>query len=432
MGYQLAWTFFLVLLNGFFVAAEFAIVKIRSSQIELKLRKGHRLARVAKDIHNNLDAYLSAIQLGITVASLGLGWIGEKTMARLLIGVCRGLHITMIEPIVHQLAFPLAFLIIMVLHIVLGELVPKSLAIQHPVAITFFVVGPLRLFYRMFIPLIWMLNRCASFVLKRFGIRNKPFGNSHSTDEIKILLEEGKASGMLQSSEHDIIQNVLYASNKTVKQIMVPHLQIEAVSLASSCDKVVKKFIQDGYTRLPVYKESLENIVGILYAKDFLKGLIQTQFNWKDNIQKPYFVPESKKMIQLLGEFQTEHHHMAIVLDEFGSTAGLVTFEDILEELVGDIQDEYDTELPLIEAMENQVLRVNTSVAISTLNESLPDPLPEHANYDTLAGFLNTLSHRIPQPGDKLRWGPYEFQVIKGNKRRAEWVYVHMQGRHGS
>ena len=216
---------FLVFLNGFFVASEFAIVKIRASQIEVKLRQGSRLAALAKDIHNHMDAYLSAVQLGITLSSLGLGWIGEKTVAKGLVLFVHWAQLSIPHTWIDQLAFPIAFFIITILHIVLGELVPKSLAIQHPVQTTFIVAIPLKLFYKICWPFIFILNGSALLVLKLIGIR--PSKNQlHTTDEIRILLEQSNESGSIEDSEHDIIRNVFFSSTKTVKQIMVPHLKI--------------------------------------------------------------------------------------------------------------------------------------------------------------------------------------------------------------
>jgi CBS domain containing-hemolysin-like protein len=422
-------TLLLVAANGFFVAAEFAIIKVRASQLELKVRAGHKLGKLAQSIHEHLDAYLSATQLGITFTSLGLGWVGESVVAELILDIMHKLHLSLSPELAHHIALPIAFVFITILHIVVGELAPKSVAIRYPLATTMAVAGPLRAFYFIFSPFIWLLNESANALIRGLGLKRSSHheGASHSPEELRLLLEQGKDEGVIKSAEHDIINNVFFSTKKTVKQIMVPRTNIEALSISSSKEEALAKFSDEGYSRLPVYRESLDNIVGILYAKDLLKGFGQKQngdYNWKEKIGKAYFVPETKSMMSLLREFQSKRFHMAIVVDEFGSSSGLVTIEDVIEELLGDIQDEFDSEAPLIERINKNEWRVNGLATISDLNHHLPNPLPETGDYDTISGLLNLKFGRIPRISDRITAFGYDFFVIKASKRRVDLIKI--------
>ena len=422
MALGLLWILFLVLCNGFFVAAEFAIVKIRASQIEIKIREGHPFGVLVQQIHTHLDAYLSATQLGITITSLAVGWFGESYVADGLLTVVSWGHWTLPQALVHQIAFGLAFLFITVLHIIIGELVPKSIAIQTPMRVSFMVAAPLRLFYVVFSPFIRILNFLAWLVMRVMGIPQVSSGESHSVEELRLLLEQGESQGVIHPAEYDIIKNVFYSTEKTVKQIMVPRTQIEAIPVTSTVQEMVAQFVREGYSRLPVYRDNLDNIIGILYAKEALRALSAGEHAWKEKILKPHFVPESKKIITLLREFQAKRYHMALVVDEFGSTSGLVTLEDVIEELVGEIQDEYDAELPMIEKTGKSDWRIQGLAPIATVNHELPIPLPETGDYDTVSGYLNTCFGRIAQTGDKMTRDGYEIIVLKASRRRVELV----------
>ena len=422
MALGLLWILFLVVCNGFFVAAEFAIVKIRASQIEIKIREGHPFGALVQQIHTHLDAYLSATQLGITITSLAVGWFGESYVADGLLRVVSWGHWTLPQALVHQIAFGLAFLFITVLHIIIGELVPKSIAIQTPMRVSFMVAAPLRLFYVVFSPFIRILNFLAWLVMRIVGIGQLSSGESHSVEELRLLLEQGESQGVIHPAEYDIIKNVFYSTEKTVKQIMVPRTQIEAIPVTSTVQEVVAQFVREEYSRLPVYRDNLDNIIGILYAKEALRALSAGEHAWKEKILKPHFVPESKKIITLLREFQAKRYHMALVVDEFGSTSGLVTLEDVIEELVGEIQDEYDAELPMIEKTGKSDWRIQGLAPIVTVNHELPIPLPETGDYDTVSGYLNTCFGRIAQTGDKMTRDGYEIIVLKASRRRVELV----------
>src|SRR5690554_8168277 len=350
MGFQIFVTFLLVFLNGFFVAAEFAIVKVRASQIEIKAKSGSNVANLAKHITNHLDGYLAATQLGITLASLGLGWVGEAVMTKVVVNFLAIFNIELVGTFQTNIGHVLAFAIITVLHIVFGELAPKSIAIQRPVGTTLALTFPLRFFYMIFRPFIWVLNGFANLILKLLGFGESITESHHSSEELQYLLEQGKESGALNLTEHELIKNVFDFNERVVKNVMVPRTKITAVEIDSPKETLLNTIISEGYSRVPVYDGSIDKIVGVVHAKDLLPQLVDKQeIELKNIIRKPYFIPETKKINDLLTEFQLKRIQIAIVLDEFGGTSGMVTLEDIVEELVGEIQDEYDEEHPIVE-----------------------------------------------------------------------------------
>lgn len=425
MFFDILLTIFLVFLNGFFVAAEFAIVKVRLSELEIRLLTGSSMAKRAKHIVSHLDAYLSATQLGITLASLGLGWIGESVVASVVISLFHLFGYYPDPELAHKIAFPIAFALITFLHIVFGELAPKSMAIQNPASITLAISLPLQIFYLLFKPFIWGLNSVANFILRSLGI-STPHGHElHSAEELRYLLEQGKESGAIKSSEHELIENVFYFSERTVRQIMVSRTQIAAIDISASTDDIADIVIEEGYSRMPVYRDSLDNIVGIIYAKDLLTMLKHKQLIVVQDILRPaYFIQEAQQINTLLKEFQRQRVQMAVVLDEFGGTAGIVTVEDIMEELVGEIQDEYDEELPVVEKTSEREFVVKASAAIVDVNEYLPHPLPEAEGYSTVGGLLNVIFGKIPDLHERITFENYEMVILKTSKRSIELVSI--------
>ncbi len=411
-------TFGLVLLNGFFVAAEFAIVRVRSSQIDLKIKSGHRAGSLGKKIINNLDGYLAATQLGITIASLALGYFGEHVLFdgfELLFAL---FNWSIKASILVVISYSLAFFLITILHIVFGELAPKSIAIQNPTDTTINLAYPLHIFYIVFSPLIRILNALASLVLRALGIPIVSAFEMHSAEELQLILEQGKESGALDSTEHEMIQNVFDFKDRVVKNIMVPRTQIAGLEIGSLGIEVVNTIISEGYSRLPVYTESIDNIIGVVHAKDILPLLYnKKEIILKEIIRETYFVPESKRINDLLTELQLKRIQIAIVLDEFGGTAGMVTLEDIVEELVGEIQDEYDEEIPVVEKISENEFVVNGMASIADVNEHLPIELPEDESYDSVAGFINVVFNKIPEIGEQIESGGYRFTILKKTDR---------------
>jgi len=423
MGFQIFVTFFLVFLNGFFVAAEFAIVKVRSSQLEVQAKTGSNVAKVAKHITHHLDGYLAATQLGITLASLGLGWVGEAVMTKVVVDFLALFNVELVGTFQTNLGHILAFSIITFLHIVFGELAPKSIAIQRPVGTTLALTFPLRFFYMIFRPFIWVLNGFANLILKMLGFGESITEVHHSSEELQYLLDQGKESGALNLTEHELIKNVFDFNERVVKNVMVPRTKITAIEVNSTKEVLLNTIISEGYSRVPVYDNSIDKIVGVVHAKDLLPQLVDKQeIELKNIIRKPYFIPETKKINDLLTEFQLKRIQIAIVLDEFGGTSGMVTLEDIVEELVGEIQDEYDEEHPIVEQVSQTEFIVSASANIHDVNEFLPVELPSSNDYDTLSGLVSELFDKIPDVGECKTYHGYSFTILKKTQQNIESV----------
>lgn len=418
----------LVFANGFFVAAEFAIVKVRSSQIVQRMKKGHRRAALAKNIVEHLDAYLSATQLGITLSSLGLGWVGEPLLAEMLRAPLAEIGI-MGERTVHALAFGVSFSLLTFLHIILGELAPKSLAIRYPESTTFVISAPLQFFYRVFQPAIWMLNGSANFLLKLVGIPPSSARELlHSPEELEIIVSESTRGGVFNKTEQELISSIFEFSTTTVKEIMVPRTDVVAIDINTPRDKLIRVVTEEGYSRIPVYKDTIDNIVGIIYTKDLISLLEHRDLIVLQDIIRPaYFVPHSAKISMLMRELQERKMHIAIVVDEFGGMEGIVTMEDILEEIVGEIHDEYDEVLKEIEHAADGSFLVDGRIPIKDFNEKFGADLPEDTEYETLSGFLQKTTGHIPEQNEDIPHQHFVFTVVKKSQRRIRQVRVRKQ-----
>lgn len=426
IGWRLIFALFLVFLNGFFVAAEFAIVKVRASQIEIKAKTGSSVGKMAKNILHHLDGYLAATQLGITLASLGLGVVGEKVMHEIIYDSLINFGIG--EALITTISTVIAFSVITIMHIVFGELAPKSIAIQRPVATTLFISVPLQVFYVLFRPFIWILNGLAAIILKPFGIDTSAGHESlHSNEELQYLLDQGKESGALEDNEHELIKNVFDFNERVVRNIMVPRTKISGIELNTSKEEVIQKIIGEGYSRIPVYDEIIDKIIGIVHAKDILP-LLAHHKDWtlSDIIRKPYFVPETKKINDLLSELQQKRIQIAIVIDEFGGTAGMVTLEDIVEEIVGEIQDEYDEEKPTVEKISDTEFVINAYATVYDVNEHLPHDLPEGGDFDTVGGLVSHAFGKIPEVGDSEECYGYLFTILKKTEQNIETIRLEL------
>jgi CBS domain containing-hemolysin-like protein len=421
--YNLFLTFFLVFLNGFFVAAEFAIVKVRASQIET--RATSVVSKITLSIIQNLDAYLAATQLGITLASLALGWIGEQTMEHLLKNFFLGL--TFIDPanaahLADKFALPVGFFIITMLHIVLGELVPKSIAIRNPMRTALFIATPLKLFRTIFLPLISFMNGIAGFILKLLGIKLQE-EDIHSEEELKLIISESAEGGAIEDSERDLIHNVFEFDNRLVKQVFVHNSKVSGIPIEASMDEASKIVLEEGYSRYPIYTESLDNIIGMVHSKDILKNVIKKQMTKISEIKRDvFFVNENKRVLDLLRSFQKNKTEFGVVVDEFGATIGIITMEDILEELVGDIQDEHDEEVELVEKINATTYRVYSLNSIDDINTYLPHDIPKDEAYETLSGYIATLSEELPEIGDVLEDENYSFKILTMNRKSPEVI----------
>lgn len=420
---------FLVLLNGFFVAAEFSIVKVRYSQIQLKAAEGNKLAKQAEHIIKNLDSYLSATQLGITLASLALGWVGEATLHSVFDAMFASLGLEIPSSVVSTLSLILAFLIITVMHIVFGELVPKSIAIRKAEATTMAIALPLRFFYNLFKPFIWAMNGISNSFLRLIKIDPVSDHDIHSTEELQLLVKQSADGGEIQEENYEIIKNAFDFTDHSAKQIMVPRQNIVSIDISDSKEDIIDKILQSSYSRLPVYENTIDNVVGVFYSKEVIREYIKYKddvdnFDLKKFLREPLFVVESKKISDILKTFQLKKQHIAIVIDEFGGTEGIITLEDILEELVGEIQDEEDEEEKIVQQLSENKFLVQATQNLEEINEHLPRELAisEEGDYNSLAGYiLNKLSD-IPQEGQQFELENYKFKILKMQNKSVELV----------
>ncbi len=429
----------LVALNAFFVAAEFALVSVRDTRIQ-QLVDARRLgARTVQKLHQNLDEVLNAVQFGITVASLLLGWVGEFTVATLIEPLFRGLPFAGVYA--HAIAIAVAFTVITYLHVILGEVVPKSLALQRAERVALAVAAPMNVFMTLCRPFLIIMNRSSQVVLRLFGTRPVREGGVHSPDELKLIVTASKRVGLLPPLQEEMLHRALELSDVTVKEIMVPRPDIFSLSADMTLEEAMSRVVEEQHSRVPIYDPKLgpEHIVGVLYAKDLTRVMHQKLVKFRGGVvaEAPLMtapvrqimrdvlvVPESKPVSDLLTEFQARKRHLAVVVDEFGSTVGVVTVEDALEQIVGDIEDEYDVE-------EQTPLPLGSTTLILDGAENLRDLeshhrllLPHDQGFETLAGFVLARLEKIPVAGDALEYDGRRFTVLQMEGNRVARVRV--------
>jgi len=440
---KLAAVFLLALANGFFVASEFSLVSVRRSRIAALVTNGNKGARTVMRVLEHLDAFISATQLGITLASLALGWIGEQTLAELFTPVFRMiLPSTASEVAAHSVAVAVAFIIITYLHIVLGELAPKTLALGRAERVALIVAGPMELFYKAFKAPIWMLNHSGNLVLRLFGLNaSAQHVASYNEEELRQLITLSHKSGHLIEDERRLISNVFDFTEATVESVMVPRTEIEAVDASLKPIEMLDLFEDTGYSRMPVFRESLDNIIGILLYKDLSRlvrrglsidhqtgspdqqdGSADQQASSVDleNIMRPaVFLPTSVMLNDALRKLRRSSEHMALVVDEHGGVEGLVTLEDLLEEIVGDIRDEHDDEaIRQIVEQPDGSFNVKGNLSIRDANKRLELGLPEADSYHTVAGFMMARAGRILRTGESVEYNELKLTVQSTNGNR--------------
>lgn len=415
--------FFLVFLNGFFVATEFAMVKVRKSRIETLALQGNKRAKNTLIVVKDLNSYLSACQLGITLASLGLGWIGEPAVLRLLMPIFNLFHLP--PSAEHSIAFIIAFSIITGCHIVFGELVPKSLAIISSEKIALSTAFPLILFYKVTYPVMWIFNHSTNCILKIFGLSQVDEHESvHTDEEIKLLIEESYKHGLVDKTELTLVDNIFDFSDKTVKEIMVPRTDIINIFIEDSFDDIISYTLNEQLTRYPVCKGNKDNVIGFIHIKDLYKQKIEGNGqDIKNIIREIKLVPESMLISELLKIFKKEKVQVALIIDEYGGTAGLVTIEDILEEIVGEIQDEFDEEEDAIIKTEDNSYIVDGKVLIEDITELLYINI-EDENIDTIGGWAYIQLESYPQVNDKFTYKNYEFIILKCDRKRINKLLI--------
>ncbi|MFH0938021.1 MAG: hemolysin family protein [Planctomycetota bacterium] len=418
---------FLIIITGFFVAAEYALIRARWTRIETLVAGGHPTAKVVKHAMEHLPTYLSATQIGITLASLILGWRGEPFVAEYiflpLLNMILSPNVAQIWS--HGFAITIALILITYLHVVLGELIPRSLALQYPEKLALYIVRPMRFFVFLFHPLIWLLNGTTNRILKVFNLRpSDAHSLALSEEELMLLVAESKKAGVVSEDEQRMLLRVFKFHNKTVREIMKPQPDIIALEIRAG-EQAIRTAFEHGYSRLPVYENNLSNIKGIIYVKDLMYTLQNPKLiKLVDLLREALFVPESKAVSMLLREFQRSKMHIAIVVDEFGETAGLVTLEDVIEELVGEIQDEYDVEPAEVERATDGVFIFDGKAGLSRLKEIFPTyELPE-GQFETVAGLVYHLAGRVPKETDILHYGNLSFRVTKREGRRLRKIAV--------
>ncbi|MET3289031.1 UNVERIFIED_CONTAM: CBS domain containing-hemolysin-like protein [Brevibacillus sp. OAP136] len=418
---------FLVILNGFFVAAEFALVKVRHTRLAQLVNEGNSRAVYAQKVTQKLDGYLSACQVGITLASLGLGWVGEPAIAHMIVEPLLG-NFHLPDYIISAIAFGTAFAVITFLHIVLGELAPKSLAIQKAEGTSLWVAMPLIAFYKLFYPAIWFLNGTANRLLKLIGL--EPVSEheaAHTEEEIRLLVNQSHESGHIDQTEKTLVDNVFEFSETVAREIMIPRIDMICLFATDSFQENLDTIKSCRHSRFPVAAEDKDNIIGFVHASDFYLAALSKKEVLIENLLRPVLtVPESMEISQVLRKLQKYRSQIAIVIDEYGGTAGMVTMEDILEEIVGDIQDEFDLNVrPEIEKTEKG-LSVAGKVLLDDLDDHLPFEL-ESEDVDTIGGWVYSQFNEGIAVGKSLAFEDHLFTITEMDTHRITRVIITKQ-----
>lgn len=422
---QLLFVFLLVFANAFFVAAEFSLVAARRSRIDREAAAGDRRAKSVQKAFKHLDRYISGTQLGITVSSLALGWIGEPAMAALFGYVFDVLGVPGGQALAHGTAFiVLAFFIVTFLHVVLGELAPKSVALTLPETTSKLVTAPLVLFSRAMSPLISLFNGAANLILRAVGIQPvSELHSVHSPDELRLLVMQSRAHGALNESDSAMLAGVFDFHNKKVVDVMRPRTDVVAISIESTEEEVRAILRNERYSRYPVYRETLDDVVGVFLAKDLWLRQGNAPFVLENFLREALYVPDTRPATRVLDDLRRTRAHMAVVLDEYGGTAGIITLEDLVEEVVGDISDEYD--LAARTAFEdNGVLELAGALSLIDVRSDHRLPIPE-GEWTTLGGYAFAQLGRLPRVGDRVGFPGGELEVVAMDGRRVAALRVH-------
>jgi putative hemolysin len=408
----------LILLNAFFVAAEYGLVTARRTRIRELEDQGNRRARAVLQIVSDPPRFIAAMQLGVTATSLGIGALGEQALARAL------------DPILASLiAFALAFLVITFLHVVIGELVPKGVALRHSETTALAVSAPVRGFFILLKPLIWFLQRSTEVVLRVLGVE-PPGGEDEvlSEAELKMVLDRSTAHGEIEQQEQEMLYKVFDFADKEVSAVMVPRPEVVALSVELPPEEALAAMIESPYTRYPVYRGSLDHVVGILHVRDLISALTDRGIagvQVEELLRPAHIVPETKDLAALLSEFRRTNQHMAIVVDEYGELEGIVTLEDLLEEIVGEIEDEFDLPDESVERLPDGRMRIGGTFPIDDFNEQFDRSLPIE-DYHTVGGFVFGLLGRAPEVGDEAEYDGTRFKVLDVEGSRIERLEVEL------
>ena len=426
LGYSLVSVVLLLAANAFFVAAEFALVKVRGYQLDQAVSEKRRAAALTVRLHKNLDAYLAACQLGITMASLGLGWVGEPAVAALLEPLLSRVGIT--GPSLHTISFIVGFLLFSSLHIVVGEQVPKTYAIRKPTPVSLALAYPLHWFYRLVFPLNWLLDKTNAGILTLLGVRGGPHHEIITEDEISAIVDESEAHGEIEEKTADIIRKAFLFDDQTVREVMLPWVQVDKLQLQASAAENKATIVTTMHSRFPVLDKK-RNVVGVLATKDLTTALVAGEDDvWEtlaDRLREPMVVPSTLLVSLLLERMRSTRTHMAIVVDEHGNYVGVATLEDMLEEIVGEIEDEWDdTEIAVPIEAAGSGWRASGSLPLATLEETVDIVIARHSEITTLGGFVMQQLERLPEEGDTFDRSGLKFTVARMSGRQVQSVSI--------
>lgn len=422
--------FALVATNGFFVAAEFALVKIRITRIDQLVMEGNGTAKVVQGQLRNLDTYIAATQLGITLASLALGWIGEPSLAHLIEPLFAWAG-SASEGLTHTIAIIISFSLITAFHIILGELVPKAIALQRDERTVLFIARPLSIFARVFRPFIMFMNGIGNSVVRLLGMNVMGEHSSvHSVEELEMLVAQSRKAGILEDQEEVLLRHVFDFEDKTANQIMVPRSEVVAVPTTISLAELRQTIASERYTRYPVYEGTIDAVVGMVHLKDIVEVIAfnEPAFNIRSLMRPVLAVPETSSIGTLLTQMQRQSRHLALIVDEYGTTAGIVTMEDIVEELVGEVRDEFDTRKegvrPEVEMLPDGSCSVDGLMALTDFAEQFGIKLEGSIHARTIGGYVIERLDRVPMVGDTLELGDYHLRVEEMDQRRVVRIKV--------
>lgn len=423
----------LVALNGFFVAAEFSLVGARRTRLAQLAKEGNSGAIAAEKATEHLDSYIAATQLGITLASLGLGWIGEPAVSHVIEPLLEiVIPHDMAESVVPAVSIAIGFSLVTILHIVMGELVPKSIALQRPEGTAIIVSIPTTLFLRLFRPIIWLMNTVGNSIVRLLGFEPaEGHTQVHSAEELEMLVQSSREAGLLEANEEQLLRRVFDFSDLHVREIMQPRVDVDAIPIDMNFQDLLQHIATEKHTRYPVFDDDIDHIAGILHVKDLFNLLFSNPklltgegdaFDLKTLLREPLFVPGTVSVDQLLEQMQKTQTQFAVVIDEYGGMAGVATMEDIVEELVGEVQDEFDNEDDAIIEQGNTTI-LDGLVSMSDVISRFGDIEVEHDSA-TIGGYIAETLNKIPEIGDAIQFGQYEFHVLSMDGLRVEQVKV--------
>ncbi len=427
--------------NAFFAGAEVSLLSVRDSRLRRLAEEGHAGARIALTLLSQPEKLLSVTQIGVTLASLGLGWAGEDTLYNLLVSLFHPVLTPAIISYVHGACFVLAFLVMTYCHVVIGEVVPKNLAISRADRIAIVVAPVLMVFYRIAAPFVAVVEKSSSLITRMAGAKSSHRGGGHSAEELKLIVSSSRFSGVLHEAQEEMIHRVLDLEETSVREIMRPRHEIVSIPIAATLDEVLGTMVESQHSRLPVWEGQPEHMAGVVYFKDMTRlwhdrrksirdGHPVAPFQLRRLMRKPLIVPETKSVQEMLAEFQAGHTHIALVVDEFGTVAGLVTVEDVIEQVVGEISDEFDVheDTPRAPLTETDNVELEGATTIRDLTSIYGIELPVNAGFETLAGYLLFRLGHIPAVGEAVEFEGRRFEVTQMERNRIAQVRIQKNG----